>query len=155
MDLHEPHNLFFVYGEMMRGREREHFLSKDKTEFLGPATTLGMLCAIGDFPALIIDPDVANSTAESAAFNLPKMFFAPEQFPNGERKIHGELFEVFDPVTFFGTLDVIEGYWPDQRERSLFARQLINVATEKGEALAWAYVLNLSLNGSPHFDPDL
>jgi hypothetical protein len=65
------------------------------------------------------------------------------------------LFEIFDPKTFFDTLDVIEGYWPDQVERSLFVRKLIAVAAESSATTtAWAYVLNLSANGAAGFDPD-
>jgi gamma-glutamylcyclotransferase (GGCT)/AIG2-like uncharacterized protein YtfP len=154
MDSFEPHNLLFVYGELMRGMERERFLSKDKAKFLSSATTAGILCAIGDFPALIIDSAIINSTQNGAASNLPQMLLAPEQFSN-EREVRGELFEIFDPITFFGTLDVIEGYWPDQAERSLFARQVITVITEQGETKAWAYVLTLPLNGLSQFDPDL
>lgn len=155
MDSFEPHNLLFVYGELMRGMERERFLSKDKTKFLGSATTSGILRAVGDFLALIVDFAVVNSTPDGAASNLQKMLLAPEQFPNDEREVRGELFEIFDAITFFDTLDVIQGYWPDQPERSLFARQLITVITEKGETKAWAYVFNLPLNGLSHFDPDL
>ncbi len=134
--------------------EREQFLSKEKTKFLGIATTAGILYAIGDFPALIVDPAVVNSALDGASRHLPTAILEPGQFAGAERQVRGELFEIFDPITFFGTLDVIEGYWPDQAERSLFVRQLITVLTERGETQAWAYVLNLPINGLSHFDPE-
>jgi gamma-glutamylcyclotransferase (GGCT)/AIG2-like uncharacterized protein YtfP len=126
MDSLELHNVLFVYGALRRGGEREQFLSKEKTKFLGPATTTGALYFIGDFPGLVLD-----STADQ-----------PSPQPN-DRDIHGELFEIFDPLTFFDTLDMIEGCWPDQTERSLFVRKLISVKTAQGPTEAWAYILNL------------
>jgi gamma-glutamylcyclotransferase (GGCT)/AIG2-like uncharacterized protein YtfP len=136
MDSFELHNILFVYDSLMRGRERQSFLSQEKTRFIGPATTPGELYAIGDFPGLVLTTSFPTAPAPNTA----------------DCQVHGELFEILDPPTFFATLDVIEGYWPEQTERSLFVRRLINVQTATGAARAWAYILNIPLNGLPRFD---
>ncbi|MDZ7363752.1 MAG: gamma-glutamylcyclotransferase [candidate division KSB1 bacterium] len=143
MDSLESHNLLFVYGSLMRGMERGHFLSEQKAKFLSTAAVAGALYALGDFPGLVLDiADEYRSAPTSQAAEQPS------SQPHSERRlIHGELFEIFDPLTFFETLDVIEGYWPDHTERSLFVRKLIPVQTGQGEIRAWAYILNLPVNG--------
>ena len=159
MDAFDLHSLLFVYGTLTRGMERARFLSGDKARFLCPATVNGTLHAIGNFPGLVIHPSGVDSSGvvSSQGHSRPRlsataaMLKSPHE--TGE-SVHGELFEIFDPLTFFNTLDVIEGYWPDQIERSLFVRKLITVETESGAKTAWAYVLNLPLNGASHFDPD-
>jgi len=142
MDSFEFHNLIFVYGSLLRGREHERFLSKDKAKFLCPATTTGTLYLIGDFPGLALDSPADNHPAPA----LPPTGQTPMQQTINMDNIAGELYEIFDPVTFFQTLDVIEGYWPNQTERSLFVRKLIPVKTGQGETKAWAYILNLPVN---------
>jgi len=146
MDSLELHNILFVYDSLMRGRERQNFLSQEKTRFIGPATTPGELYAIGDFPGLVLAASLPRHEPPASLPSTPIPAAAVCQ-------VHGELFEIFDPATFFATLDVIEGYWPEQTERSLFVRRLINVQTATGAAKAWAYILNLPLNGLPRFDP--
>jgi gamma-glutamylcyclotransferase (GGCT)/AIG2-like uncharacterized protein YtfP len=160
MDDFELHNLLFVYGALTRGEERSRFLSGEKTRFLCLATVNGTLQPIGNFPGLVIDSSAVELSASIRAANgglrprLSATAAAPELPHASDRRVHGELFEIFDPLTFFNTLDVIEGYWPDQIERSLFVRKLISVETENGVATAWAYILNLPNNGVSSFDPD-
>jgi gamma-glutamylcyclotransferase (GGCT)/AIG2-like uncharacterized protein YtfP len=160
MDDFETCNLLFVYGALMRGMERSRFLSGEKARFLCPATVNGTLHAIGNFPGLVVESLAVDSSASihaadgSARPRLSATAAVPEPPHDNGRRIHGELFEIFDPLTFFNTLDVIEGYWPDQTERSLFVRKLISVEAENGATTAWAYVLNLPLNGASRFDPD-
>jgi gamma-glutamylcyclotransferase (GGCT)/AIG2-like uncharacterized protein YtfP len=141
--------VLFVYDALMRGQERENFLSAEKTKFLGSATARGMLYAIGDFPGLVLDSHAHQHPASPSAPAAP----ASELLRLDASRVHGELFEILDPLTFFATLDVIEGYWPDQAERSLFVRQLITVEAANGETKAWAYILNLPVNGLPRFAP--
>jgi gamma-glutamylcyclotransferase (GGCT)/AIG2-like uncharacterized protein YtfP len=165
MDDFETYNLLFVYGALTRGTSRTRFLSSEKAKFLGPATANGTLYAIGDFPGLVAYPSmfdsaVVDSSASGRAADgssrsrLPTTAGLPKPPHENGRRVHGELFEIFDPLTFFNTLDVIEGYWPDQIERSLFVRKLIPVETENGATTAWAYILNFPLNGASRFDPD-
>jgi gamma-glutamylcyclotransferase (GGCT)/AIG2-like uncharacterized protein YtfP len=143
MDSRESHNLLFVYGSLMRGMERGRFLSEKKAKFLSTAAVSGVLYSLGDFPALVLD-NVEENHSTAASRVVEQSLLQPQ----GEhRLVHGELFEIFDPLTFFETLDVIEGCWPNQAERSLFVRKLIPVQTAQGEMKAWAYVLNLPVNG--------
>jgi gamma-glutamylcyclotransferase (GGCT)/AIG2-like uncharacterized protein YtfP len=156
----ELHNLLFVYGALTRGRERSRFLSGEKTRFLCPAAVDGALYPIGNFPGLVIDAAAVDSSANSRTEDggsSPRLSVgaaSPESPRENGRRVHGELFEIFDPLTFFNTLDVIEGYWPDQLERSLFVRKLIRVEAASGATTAWAYVLNLPANSASRFDPD-
>ncbi|MDZ7269671.1 MAG: gamma-glutamylcyclotransferase [candidate division KSB1 bacterium] len=118
----ETTDLLFVYGTLMRGMERADFLNNpDKASFAGPATAAGKLYDVGSFPGMI-------------------------ESDNGER-VHGELHRLQDPELFFETLDLIQGYWPDQPERSLYIRKIIPVTTAQGTTQAWSYILNLPVNG--------
>lgn len=128
----ELHNILFIYDTFTHNQQRQRFLSAEKSRFIGKAATAGELYTIGDFPALSIE------TAQTAGYTL---------------NVHGDLFEIFDPVTFFATLDIIEGCWLEQTERSLFVRRLIPVQTETDTIDAWAYILNLPINGLPRFQP--
>jgi len=133
MNSPELHNILFVYDTLRCGQERQSFLSPGKGRFLGTATTAGELYAIGEGPGLVME---ISQIGEG---------------PPAANQVSGDLFEIFDPATFFATLDVIAGYWPEQTERSLFVRRLIPVQTEAGPAAAWAYILNLPTNGLPRF----
>jgi gamma-glutamylcyclotransferase (GGCT)/AIG2-like uncharacterized protein YtfP len=116
--------LLFVYGSLMSGGERGHFLDRDhKVRFLGMAITYGTLYDLGDFVGLI-------------------------ETENGP-PVRGELYEVIDEETFFATLDVIEGYWPKEPGRSLYIRKLIPVETSGGLVYAFAYIYNQPVNGFP------
>ncbi len=118
----EATNLLFVYGSLMRGMERAAFLSSaDKAGFVATGSARGTLYDLGAFPGM-------------------------KEGNNGSL-VHGELYELVDPQTFFDTLDLIEGYWPEQPERSLYVRKLINVSTAAGEKSAWAYILNQPFPG--------
>lgn len=164
MDDFETYSLLFVYGALTRGMSRTRFLSNEKAKFVCPATANGTLHAIGDFPGLVIYPSVVGASPVDSSGSIRAVdgnpwarLHRPASMPalhENEWRVHGELFEIFDPLTFFNTLDVIEGYWPDQIERSLFVRKLIPVETESGTTTAWAYILNLPNNGASRFDPD-
>lgn len=118
----EDNNLLFVYGSLMRGMERTAFMNNpDKARFVAPGETRGTLYNLGAFPGM-------------------------KEGNNGS-VVHGEVYALLDPQTFFETLDLIEGYWPEQPERSLYVRKLVNVSTPEGEKSAWAYILNQTFTG--------
>lgn len=118
----EDTNLLFVYGSLMRGMERASFINNpDKARFISNGVARGALYDTGAFPGMI---ESANGSA-----------------------VAGEVYELFDPETFFETLDLIEGYWPDQPERSLYVRKVIAVATNEGMKNAWAYIFNQPIAG--------
>ncbi len=112
----EETNLFFVYGALMRGRERADFIDNpDKARFIGAGK--------------------ARGTLDAGAFSGMRE-------GNNGNWVAGELHELFDPEIFFETLDLIEGCWPGQPERSLCVRKIISVTTNGGAQRAWAYVFN-------------
>lgn len=117
-EISEDSNLLFVYGSLMRGMERADFLNAaHKARFLSTGVTPGTLYHLGAFPAM-------------------------KEGNNGSL-VHGEIYELVDAQTLFDTLDLIEGYWPEQPERSLYVRKLVAIVTPEGEKKAWAYLLNL------------
>ncbi len=121
LEISDETNLLFVYGSLMRGMERAAFMrSADKARFVAAGNTRGTLYDLGAFPGM-------------------------KEGNNGSL-VHGELYELVDPQTFFDTLDLIEGYWPEQPERSLYVRKLVVVNTAMGEKSAWAYILNQPLS---------
>ncbi len=114
--------LLFVYGTLMSGCERGDFLNRGhKVRFLGAGITQGKLYDLGNFAGLI-----------ESDHGMP---------------VRGEIYEIIDEETFFATLDIIEGYWPQQPERSLYVRKQVAVQTENGLLHAWAYVYNQPVNG--------
>lgn len=122
-ELSDETNLLFVYGSLMRGMERNAFISSpDKARFVAAGSVRGMLYDLGAFPGMKDDHEGGL--------------------------VLGELYELVDPTTFFATLDLIEGYWPEQLARSLYVRKRIAVQTTNGERTAWAYVLNQALTGA-------
>jgi gamma-glutamylcyclotransferase (GGCT)/AIG2-like uncharacterized protein YtfP len=101
----------------MRGMERAAFMGNpDKSRFVCAGCARGTLYDLGAFPGM-------------------------KEGDNGST-VQGELYELLDPQTFFDTLDLIEGYWPEQPERSLYVRRLVTVSTSQGEQTAWVYILN-------------
>lgn len=60
--------------------------------------------------------------------------------------VWGEVYETEDAATVLAALDEIEGYRPDEPERSLYTRTLTQVTLEVGGvAEAWAYFYNAPL----------
>jgi len=120
----EKTTLLFVYGALMSGCERGGFLDRGhKVRFLGSGIARGHLYDLGEFVGLI---ETSDGTP-----------------------VRGEVYEIIDNETFFATLDVIEGFWPEQPERSLYVRKQISVQTEGGLVYAWAYLYNQPVNGFP------
>ncbi len=61
-------------------------------------------------------------------------------------RVHGELYEMHDPPSVLAALDEIEGYRPNEPERSLYTRVLTEVTREDGVTQpAWAYFYNAPL----------
>lgn len=61
-------------------------------------------------------------------------------------KVWGEIYETFDTASVLAALDEIEGYRPNEPERSLYLRVLTDVTLESGEAItAWTYFYNAPL----------
>jgi gamma-glutamylcyclotransferase (GGCT)/AIG2-like uncharacterized protein YtfP len=64
----------------------------------------------------------------------------------GDSTVRGEVYHILDVPTVLSALDEIEGFQPDEPERSLYLRVLTNVSLDNGgELAAWAYFYNAPL----------
>ena len=115
----------FFYGTLMTpfnrpGRQRVN----PKMTFVGRGRIAAALFDLGIYPAAVPADD-------------------------GSR-VWGEVYELLDPAAVLATLDDIEGYRPDEPERSLYTRGLTDVDLEGGGRLqAWAYFYNAPLGRAP------
>jgi gamma-glutamylcyclotransferase (GGCT)/AIG2-like uncharacterized protein YtfP len=110
----------FVYGTLMRGCSRHHFLSDSL--FDGEATTDGRLISLGEYPALI----------------------------DGAGSIRGELYRFEDLPAALDVLDDVEDFDPTNPEGSEFVRDARHVRRDDGtELLAWLYVYNRPRESAP------
>lgn len=71
----------------------------------------------------------------------------PAAVPAGDDStVAGEVYEVLDPATVLGALDEIEGFRPNEPERSLYLRVVTDVTMDSGPTRqAWAYFYNAPL----------
>ncbi len=118
-------NLLFVYGTLLSGLNNHHFMQG--ATCLGPATLLGALFDLGDYPGLIV----------AGALALP---LAP---------VMGELYEV-EPSQW-AHLDALEQFDPQSVSNSMYLRQWAKVTWLKTGAVqsqrAQVYVYNWPLTG--------
>jgi gamma-glutamylcyclotransferase (GGCT)/AIG2-like uncharacterized protein YtfP len=111
----------FFYGTLMTpfnrpGRQRV----ESKLAFAGRGRIKAALFDLGIYPAAV--PAVDDST------------------------VAGEVYELLDPATVLGALDEIEGYRPNEPERSLYLRVMTDVTLDSGQSRqAWAYFYNAPL----------
>jgi gamma-glutamylcyclotransferase (GGCT)/AIG2-like uncharacterized protein YtfP len=117
-------DLVFFYGTLMTpfnrpGRQRVN----PKLRFTGHGSIRAALFDLGIYPAAIPSDDGGL--------------------------VHGEVYQMQDPVTVLATLDEIEGYRATEPESSLYMRVLTPVtldAPEDGQIVsAWAYFYNAPL----------
>ena len=65
---------------------------------------------------------------------------------NDDSCVHGEVYELRDAASVLTTLDEIEGFRPNEPERSLYTRVETPVTLEDGAVQpAWAYIYNAPL----------
>ena len=71
----------------------------------------------------------------------------PAAIPSDDNsKVWGEVYDASEPVTVLAVLDEIEGYRPNQPDRSLYMRVLTDVTLENGQVeKAWTYFYNAPL----------
>jgi gamma-glutamylcyclotransferase (GGCT)/AIG2-like uncharacterized protein YtfP len=111
----------FFYGTLMTpfnrpGRQRV----ESKLAFAGRGRIKAALFDLGIYPAAV--PAVDDST------------------------VAGEVYELLDAATVLGALDEIEGYRPNEPERSLYLRVMTDVTLDSGQSRqAWAYFYNAPL----------
>ena len=111
----------FFYGTLMSpfnrpGRQR----ITPKLAFIGRGTIAAALFDLGIYPAAVPAED--------------------------ESVVWGELYEIQDSTSVLAVLDEIEGHRPNEPDRSLYTRSLVEVALADGRTeQAWAYFYNAPL----------
>lgn len=112
--------LVFFYGTLMAGFDRRRRAGIDhKLTYIGRGAIQGALFDLGLYPALV---------------------------PSREGRVWGEVYEMSDAPTVLAALDEIEGYRPDDPDRSLYTRERTEVTLPDGShAPAWVYVYNAPL----------
>lgn len=113
-------DLVFFYGTLMAGFDRRRQAGIDaKLTFIGRGSIRAALFDLGIYPAAIPAPDA---------------------------RVWGEVYRMAEPQTVLAALDEIEGYRPDDPDRSLYTRSETEVALAGGEAqTAWVYFYNAPL----------
>lgn len=110
----------FFYGTLMAGFDRRRRAGiDDKLRYVGRGSIRGALFDVGLYPAAVPSPD---------------------------GKVWGEIYEMADAETVLAALDAIEGYRPDDPDRSLYTRAEADVVLFDGsDARAWVYFYNAPL----------
>lgn len=122
-----PEHVFF-YGTLMSpfnrpGRQRVD----SKLQFAGRGSIRAALFDLGIYPAAVPAED--------------------------HSVVWGEVYQTEDPTSVLATLDEIEGYRPNEPERSLYTRALTDVTLEDGRSYkAWAYFYNAPLGQARRID---
>jgi gamma-glutamylcyclotransferase (GGCT)/AIG2-like uncharacterized protein YtfP len=113
----------FFYGTLMTGFDRRRRLGvESKMTYRGRGWIHASLFDLGIYPAAVPDP---------------------------EGRVWGETYEMHDPRAVLGALDEVEGYRPEDPDRSLYTRSKTDVTFEDGKReLAWAYFYNAPLGGA-------
>lgn len=112
--------MVFVYGTLMRGFSRHHYMSDG--QFEGDAFAVGRLISLGEYPALL----------------------------DGPGNVRGELYSFDDLPVALDVLDDVENFDPANPESSEYVRDARRVRRDDGaEILAWVYVYNLATGSAP------
>jgi gamma-glutamylcyclotransferase (GGCT)/AIG2-like uncharacterized protein YtfP len=117
-------NRVFFYGTLMAGFDRRRRAGIDsKLTYLGRGSITAALFDLGLYPAAV---------------------------PSTEGRVWGEVYDVADPPTVLAALDDIEGYRPDDPDRSLYTRSEADVTLADGSLVrAWVYFYNAPLGQAP------
>jgi gamma-glutamylcyclotransferase (GGCT)/AIG2-like uncharacterized protein YtfP len=113
-------NRVFFYGTLMAGFDRRRRAGiDDKLRYMGRGSIQAALFDLGIYPAAV---------------------------PAPEGVVWGEVWEMTEPPAVLAALDDIEGYRPDDPDRSLYRRSTAEVVLpDEGRALAWVYFYNAPL----------
>lgn len=116
--------LVFFYGTLMTGFDRRRRAGIDgKLTYVGRGSIHAALFDLGIYPAAV---------------------------PAPENIVWGEVYAMADPQAVLAALDDIEGFRPDDPDRSLYWRQQADVRLPDGSiALAWVYFYNAPLGQAP------
>jgi gamma-glutamylcyclotransferase (GGCT)/AIG2-like uncharacterized protein YtfP len=113
-------DLVFFYGTLMAGFDRRRRAGIDsKLTYLGRGSIHAALFDLGIYPAAVPAPDAV---------------------------VWGELYEASDAPAVLAALDEIEGYRPDDPDRSLYVRSRAAVVLpDRHSESAWVYFYNAPL----------
>jgi gamma-glutamylcyclotransferase (GGCT)/AIG2-like uncharacterized protein YtfP len=107
----------FVYGTLMRGECRHHYIERCKPTRIQPATLGGKLFDYGEYPGLVAGP------------------------AHGASRVRGELIEFEDIEPVLALLDCVEGVSIAPTAAAEYRRLVVEVALSDGTRVsAWAYV---------------
>jgi gamma-glutamylcyclotransferase (GGCT)/AIG2-like uncharacterized protein YtfP len=114
----------FFYGTLMAGFDRRRRAGIDtKLKYRGRGAIMAALFDLGIYPAAI---------------------------PAPEGMVWGEVYEMTEPDAVLLALDDIEGYRPDDPDKSLYARDRASVRMPDGSSeQAWVYFYNAPLGRAP------
>lgn len=113
-------DLVFFYGTLMAGFDRRRQAGIDaRLTYLGRGSIQASLFDLGLYPAAVPSPD---------------------------GRVWGELYETADAEAVLAALDEIEGFRPDDLDRSLYVRSQVTVILPDDHAAsAWVYFYNAPL----------
>ena len=114
----------FFYGTLMAGFDRRRRAGIDtKLTYRGRGSIRAALFDLGIYPAAV---------------------------PAPEGLVWGEVYEMSDPEAVLLALDDIEGFRPDDPDKSLYARAVADVTMPDGRIeQAWVYFYNAPLGRAP------
>jgi gamma-glutamylcyclotransferase (GGCT)/AIG2-like uncharacterized protein YtfP len=117
-------DLVFFYGTLMTGFQRPGRARLDRV--LAP---------------------VGRAWIHAALFDLG---IYPAAVPAPEGDVWGEVYEMADEAAVLAALDDIEGYRPDDPDKTLYSRSTAHVTMPDGTAVeAWVYFYNAPLGRAP------
>ena len=114
----------FFYGTLMAGFDRRRRAGIDtKLTYRGRGSIRASLFDLGIYPAAV---------------------------PAPEGVVWGEVYQMADQEAVLAALDDIEGYRPDDPDKSLYARSKADVTMPDGDTeQAWVYFYNAPLGKAP------
>lgn len=114
----------FFYGTLMAGFDRRRRAGIDpKLTYRGRGSIRAALFDLGIYPAAV---------------------------PAPEGRVWGEVYQVADHDAVIAALDDIEGYRPDDPDKSLYSRSTTSVTMPDGSTVeAWVYFYNAPLGRAP------
>jgi gamma-glutamylcyclotransferase (GGCT)/AIG2-like uncharacterized protein YtfP len=116
--------LAFFYGTLMTGFDRRRRVGiESKLTYVGRGSIHAALFDLGIYPAAI---------------------------PADDGRVWGEVYEMVDARAVLAALDELEGYSPDDPDRSLYTRARVPCSLEDGRSVeAWVYFYNAPLGQAP------
>lgn len=117
-------NFVFFYGTLMAGFDRRRRAGiDDRLTYRGRGSIQASLFDLGIYPAAV---------------------------PAPEGVVWGEVYEMREADAVLAALDDIEGYRPDDPDKSLYARAVTEVTLPDGSVeAAWVYFYNAPLGRAP------